>query len=193
MAELSCTLEEFNRIIGPKIRNDVQYVTKKPKSKLGLVYEHCGNKAKELDAAHKHDYSKEKIIKSTLEDYKTKNDEYVIPNLDKVLDKIKEQHKSEKVFFFLCKKCHNKYDQSNKIKNSKENLSKGITRNLDDLKQVILTIFKENSDKFFTPSMMYEIIQERNTKYYADTLWGLEKKGFLIHPQRGHYKWNEKQ
>ena len=50
MAQFSCTLEEFNRIIGPKIRNDVQYVTKKPKGKLGLVCQHCGNKFKELEA-----------------------------------------------------------------------------------------------------------------------------------------------
>ena len=41
--------------------------------------------------------------------------------------------------------------------------------------------------------MMYEIIQERDTKYYADTLWGLWKQGFLAHPQRGYYQWNEKQ
>ena len=40
---------------------------------------------------------------------------------------------------------------------------------------------------------MFDNIQERDKKYYADTLWGLWKKGFLIHPQRGYYQWNEKQ
>ena len=109
------------------------------------------------------------------------------------MDKIKELHKSDDMFFFLCKECHIKYDNSNKIKSSTKNSSRGIIYNANDLKQVILTLFKKNPKLFYTPKMMYEIIKVRDTKYYADTLWGLWKKGFLTHPQRGYYQWNEKQ
>ena len=193
MAQLSCTLEEFNNIIGPRVRNDVATVTKQKKNQLGLICQHCNNKVDELDAAHKHDSSRKDIIKSVLDDYESEDGKYLIPNLQKVLDRIKEQHKSDNVFFFLCKECHRKYDNSNKIETSKENSSKRIVNNAHDLKQVILKLFKANPKKFYTPSMMYEIIQERDTKYYADTLWGLWKQGFLAHPQRGYYQWNEKQ
>ena len=192
MAEISCTLEEFYNIIGPKIRNDVATVTKQKKNQLGLKCQHCHNKVEELDAAHKHDSSRRKIIKSVLDNYELNEGKYLIPNLQEILDQIKDHHKSKEVFFFLCKECHRKYDNSNKIENSKENISKGIISSANDLKQRILTLFKENPKKYYTPKMMYNIIQERNSKYYADTLWGLKQKGFLTSPNRGYYQWNEK-
>jgi protein-arginine kinase activator protein McsA len=192
MAHLICTLEEFHNIVGPKVRNDVATVTKQKKHLRELVCEHCGTKAAELDAAHKHDSSRRDIIKSILDDYKSEDGKYVIPNLQKILDKIKEMHKSHDVFFFLCKECHRKYDNSNKMYIAKENSSNRNIGNSNDLRQIILALFKENPTKFYTPKMMYEIIQQRDTKYYADTLWGLWKHGFLIHPQRGYYQWNAK-
>jgi len=111
MAQLSCTLEEFYNIIGPRIKNDVAAVTKQKKNQLGLVCEHCGDKAEELDAAHKHDSSRRDIIKSIIDDYESKEGKYLIPDLQKVLDEIKAHHKSKEVFFFLCKDCHRKYDE----------------------------------------------------------------------------------
>ncbi len=192
MAQLSCALDEFYNMIGPKIRNDVAIVTKQKKNQLGLICQHCGNKVKELDAAHKHDSSRKEIIKSVLDDCETEDGKYLIPNLQKIIDKIKDQHKSNDIFFFLCKTCHTKYDNSNKIQKSKENISKGIdTSDSYDLKQVILTLFKKNPSKFYTPKNMFKIIQQRDTKYYADTLWGLWKQEYLIHPQRGYYQWNQ--
>lgn len=192
MAQLTCTFDEFISFIDPKIRNDVQSVTKPKKKKLGHICQHCGNKVKELQAAHKHDFSKKSIIKSILDDYKSEEGKYIISNLLKVINKIKDKHKSDEVFFFLCKKCHDKYDNSNKIKNTVKNISKNDNTDNYDLKQIILTLFKENQKKFYTPKNMFEIIQKRNTKYYADTLWGLWKQGFLTHPQRGYYQWNSK-
>ena len=111
MAGLSCTLEEFYNIIGPRIKNDVASVTKQEKNQLGLVCQHCNNKVEELDAAHKHDSSRREIIKEILAEYKTENEKYVIQDLQKVLDKVKEHHKSNEVFIFLCKECHKKYDK----------------------------------------------------------------------------------
>jgi hypothetical protein len=112
MAQLSCTLDEFYSIIGPRIRNDVQSVTKQEKSKLGLVCQHCKNKVKELDAAHKHGSSRKDIIKSALDAYKIDDGTYIIPDLQKILDDLKYRHKSNDIFFFLCKECHIKYDNT---------------------------------------------------------------------------------
>jgi hypothetical protein len=91
-------------------------------------------------------------------------------------------------------------EMENQIKTQRENISqiqvqkvnspKIQVQNGYDLKQVILAIFKENSDKLYSPRMMFDLIQQRNTKYYADTLWGLWKQEFLIHPQRGYYQWD---
>ena len=81
-------------------------------------------------------------------------------------------------------------EKMSKIQVQKEKMSKIQVQNPYDLKQVILTIFKENSDKLYSPRMMFDIIQQRDTKYYADTLWGLWKQEFLIHPQHGYYQWN---
>ncbi len=190
MAQFSGTLEEFHSIIGPRVRNDVATVTKQKKNQLGLICQHCNNKVSELDAAHKHESSRKDIIESLLEDYETNDEKYIIPHIQKVLDKIKEHHKSEEVFFFLCKECHRKYDNSNNNYSQNKKLTNNYSQNAYDLKQVILTEFRENSDKLYSPRMMFDIIQERNTKYYADTLWGLWKQGLLNHPQRGYYQWN---
>ena len=190
MVEIVCTLEEFHNIIGPKVRNDVATVTKQKKNQLGLICQHCNNKVSELDAAHKHESSRRDIIESILEEYLVENEKYSIPNLQKVLDAIKQRHKTDDVFYFLCKDCHRKYDNVNKTEKTKNNSSKGVFNNLHSLKQVILAIFRENPKKFFTADMLFEVIQERNTKYYSDTLWGLWKQGYLAHPQRKYYQWN---
>ena len=60
----------------------------------------------------------------------------------------------------------------------------------DNLKQSILVIFEENPTESYTAGDIFERIQERDQKYYSDTLWGLWQQGFLIHPKRGKYQWN---
>jgi len=111
MAEVSCTLEEFHSIIGPRIKNDVASVTKKIKNQLGMVCEHCNTKVTELDAAHKHGSKRREIIEEIIEEYKIENETYKISDLQIVLDKVKEYHKSKEVYLFLCKECHRKYDK----------------------------------------------------------------------------------
>ena len=71
----------------------------------------CGKKTEELDASHKHDSSRRDIIKSIIDEYKSVEEKYLIPDLQKVLDLIRTHHKSNEVFFFLCKECHRKYDE----------------------------------------------------------------------------------
>jgi hypothetical protein len=110
MANLNCSLEEFYNIIGPRIKNDVAAVTKQKKNQLGLICKHCNTKVNELDAAHKHDSSRREIIKTILNEYESEG-KYSIPDLQTVLDKIKDHHKTNDVFIFLCKECHRKYDK----------------------------------------------------------------------------------
>ena len=60
-----------------------------------------------------------------------------------------------------------------------------------ELKQINLATFKKNPTKYYTPRIMYETIQRRDTRYYASALWSLWKQGFLIHTQRRYYRWNK--
>ena len=187
MAEIICSLEEFYNIIGPKVRNDVQSVTKQKKKELHSTCQHCNNEVKELDAAHKHGSSRKDIIESVLAKYKSEEGKYHIQDLNKVLDIIKEHHKSNDVFFFLCKSCHQKYDNvgsKKPIHPSRNNTG------ADNLKQSILVIFEDNPTEPYTAGDIFERIQERDQKYYSDTLWGLWQQGLLIHPKRGKYQWN---
>ena len=111
MAQLICSLKKFNDYIGPKIKNDVVTITKQEKNKIGLICQECKSKVDELDAAHKHGRSRKDIIKMVLDEYKTEDKRYVIPNLQKTINAIRERHFSiENNFRFLCKVCHTKYD-----------------------------------------------------------------------------------
>jgi hypothetical protein len=51
MAELICTIEEYHRFIGPRIRNVIQNMTKKRKLELNNICQEC-KQNKELEAAH---------------------------------------------------------------------------------------------------------------------------------------------
>ncbi len=115
MAQLICTLKEFNDYIGPRIRNDVATITKQKKSKSKYICESCKNKVDELDAAHKHGRSRKDIIKIVLDECEIEDNRYIIHNLQKTIKAIKEQHfPIEDNFRFLCRPCHIQYDSQAK-------------------------------------------------------------------------------
>ncbi|MEM0473396.1 MAG: hypothetical protein QXF88_01590 [Candidatus Aenigmatarchaeota archaeon] len=62
MAELLCSISEFNKYIGPRIRNRIQSLTKKRKKELDYICQLC-KKKKEIEAAHKIGKSRKDIIK----------------------------------------------------------------------------------------------------------------------------------
>lgn len=65
-----------------------------------------------------------------------------------------------------------------------------VPENLDELTQKIVTILKD-SEKIMTAKQMFEIIDEKSTKFYSDKMWNLAKKGVLVKlPTRGYYKYN---
>jgi DNA-directed RNA polymerase subunit RPC12/RpoP len=113
-AILTCTISQFKNFIGPKIRNDVQILTKAEKRKLKSICQNCG-KQTELDAAHIKGNDRLQIINSILKKYTVDEKEQIIQiDLNKVRDEILQAHKpiTEHVKF-LCSECHKKYDSKN--------------------------------------------------------------------------------
>ena len=65
-----------------------------------------------------------------------------------------------------------------------------VPKNLDEITTKIIEIMKQ-SKKIFSAKEMFELIQERNTKFYSDKMWNLAKKNVLVKLEtRGYYKYN---
>ena len=113
MAKIICTISEFHKYIGPRIRNVVQSMTKKRKEKLKHLCQNC-NQTKELQAAHIKGNSRKDIIENILKKYKINSKEDLIEiDLEKVEKEIIQAHQPiDKYFRFLCSKCHTEYDKS---------------------------------------------------------------------------------
>jgi len=111
MAELTCTIEEFHKFIGPRIRNVIQSLTKKRKKELNYICQGC-NQRKELEAAHVKGSDRKVIIEKILEKYIIdEQKEIVRVYLDKIEEEIVASHKPiDNYFKFLCSKCHAEYD-----------------------------------------------------------------------------------
>lgn len=102
-------LGDFNKYIGPRLRNIIPPLTKKYKKEIGKC-EHCSNSSVELDAAHRHSFKRKKIIEENLEAYKI-DEEYYNVDLEEFEKLYVESHKPiSKVILVLCSKCHRKYD-----------------------------------------------------------------------------------
>lgn len=109
MATFIGTEKEFSTLIGPRMRNKVQSLTKDAKRATGNVCQHCGKKMPELDAAHVHGRERKEIIHSVLEKYRD-GDTYSV-DLQRFEQEFVDAHYPiEKTFLFLCKECHSKYD-----------------------------------------------------------------------------------
>jgi hypothetical protein len=111
MAKLVCTIQEFHRFVGPKIRNNIQVLTKKRKKELYHICQNCGQ-IKELEAAHIKGSERKKIIENILDKCLIDRDAGMVKvDLHKVEKEIMAAHMPiDKYFKFLCSKCHLKYD-----------------------------------------------------------------------------------
>ncbi len=110
MAEMTCTIEEFHKFIGPRIRNSVQSLTRRKKKELGYICQMC-NRKRELDAAHIKGRGRRSVIENVLKEYLIDgNDRRIRVDLDEVERRILNDHKPfEKYFKFLCATCHDEY------------------------------------------------------------------------------------
>ena len=115
MARFEGTFEEFNTHYGPKIRILVAIITKSEKNTLGNRCQRCGKVMHSLDAAHKHGMERKNLMRKALEKYSKGDNWYVVDDLDKLIDEIKELHMPiVDVFMFLCRDCHKEYDDFGK-------------------------------------------------------------------------------
>jgi len=217
MASFTGKLQDFYDIVLPKIRKNIASMTKKKKIELGYICQHCHQK-NELDSAHKHGRSLKDIVKNVLEYYKIENGEYFVPDLHQLILKIIGEHiPIENNFWFLCKKCHIKYDSTSSVNNEididsrineKDNsLTERIKENMEsDYEQVFLQLISSNSnlkdclkklfvkfpDTIITSTHLRKIWEKQfpneNSKKVTDYLWHLEKEGVLIKTSRSNYK-----
>ena len=107
--------EDFNRYVGPKLRNIIQVLTMQDKKKINSICEFCKEPAV-LQAAHRTGEERPQIIEKILEQYFKVRTGWYRVNLDEFEEKFKEAHTPIKDhIFFLCADCHNKYDKKGLI------------------------------------------------------------------------------
>lgn len=166
VASFTGELEDFHHIVGPKIRNDIASMTKKRKSELEYICQHC-NQKNELDSAHKHGRSRKDIIKNVLENYKTVDEKYVVSNLHQLIREIKDAHiPIESNFLFLCKKCHIKYDTKFHVSDEvqiKTSYQRKSIKQIEQVKTVVNQGIIPQKGEEFTEKELYEQFQVRNS------------------------------
>lgn len=123
MATFTGTEKEFNKFVGPLIRNLVQRKTR-GKKRNQVHCEGCKNQA-ELQAAHAH-HSRLQIIKKVLARH-SKNG-IITCDLEEIVDKIWKEHGSDS-FVFLCESCHKAFDKFHVVVRS---TSAGLRIKADD-------------------------------------------------------------
>lgn len=110
MAKFNGSLKEFEKFIGPSLRNIVQTkISRKYKKEIGKC-ENCKTK-KNLEAAHIHGNERKTILKKSMEGNISEN---IIFDLDLLLYEeifIKNHLPLNETFKVLCKKCHLEYDK----------------------------------------------------------------------------------
>jgi len=116
MAIFEGTLQEFHDFLGPRIRNKVQNMTKKPRLERdgkcegwdGTCLE--GDELKELHSAHIHGQERRTIIENVLSPYIC-GGIVKCDDIGAIEKEILDAHRPIKGHFkFLCPKCHPKYD-----------------------------------------------------------------------------------
>lgn len=111
MATFSGTLDEFHHFIGPRIRNRVNLLTKPYRKALDGGCQHCG-KMVQLDSAHVLGKDRRTLIENALRLQDSAEGVFTVA-LQEIEQQIVQAHLPiESTFKFLCRKCHNDYDQT---------------------------------------------------------------------------------
>lgn len=110
MAVFEGSEPEFNRYVGPRVRNVVQLMTKSAKRAADGACAHCGRTGVELEAAHVHGRERTTIIHELLERYRV-GEAYRV-DLEAFERELKAAHEPiGETFLFLCPECHRAYDR----------------------------------------------------------------------------------
>ena len=68
-----------------------------------------------------------------------------------------------------------------------------VPESTSELETKLILVMK-NSEKIHTAKQMFEILQEKNAKWFSDKMWNLAKKGVLVKLEtRGFYQFNKSQ
>ncbi len=111
MPSFEGTVQEFHNYIGPRIRNVVNSLTRKPRLERNGICEFCGKKGT-LESAHVHGKGRRKIIEDVLRNY-TNGKTIRIHDLNIIEQEILDAHLPlSKTFKFICKPCHTEYDSN---------------------------------------------------------------------------------
>lgn len=112
MAEYTGTITDFDKFIGPRLRNLVQTsIARKYKRDIGKCEICKCDEKKELEAAHVHGKDRKTIIRDILKKY-TSEDGILTVELKQVEEDFKNSHYPlENTFRILCKSCHLEYDK----------------------------------------------------------------------------------
>ncbi|MFD2943262.1 hypothetical protein [Flavobacterium notoginsengisoli] len=111
MAKFNGTIKDFEKFVGPRLRNIVQTsIARKYKRSIAQCqFEKCGT-TENLEAAHIHGNDRKTLIKKSLGESIVDGR---IVDLDlNLFEKtfVKLHYPLEKSFMILCKECHRKYD-----------------------------------------------------------------------------------
>ncbi len=140
MVTFEGNLSEFKKYIGPRLRNVVQYISRKHKLSVAAC-EHCGSSEK-LEAAHVKGRNRNVIIEEILSHF-LDGDVYRV-DLGKFEDLFKNEHNPvEKSIIVLCHDCHLKYDAKvPKIKSKNEGVALGGSILPISLEPSDITVFR---------------------------------------------------
>jgi hypothetical protein len=135
MAKFIGSSQEFHHFIGPKLRNAINNITRKHRSKRNGICDECGKQA-ELHSAHLHGRDRRTIIEAILRDY-SDNKHTISCDLEEIEGLILQAHLPiEGTFRFLCPACHAQYDRRVSSSKPEHHSSKRTSRNDDDFQNL---------------------------------------------------------
>lgn len=109
MARFVGAVDEFNKYLGPWVRNWVQQFTRSYKHRIGAC-EDCGS-TQRLQAAHAHGYERPALIEKVLSQHR--RDGTLDVDLEQFGQELRAAHEPlGKTIRVLCPDCHRKYDMA---------------------------------------------------------------------------------
>ncbi|RRJ87151.1 hypothetical protein [Flavobacterium macacae] len=151
MAKFNGTIQDFEKFVGPRLRNIVQTsIARKYKKNIAKCqFDDCSN-LENLEAAHIHGNDRKSLIKKSLAE-NIVDDKIVDLDLNLFEQKfVKLHYPLEKSFLILCKECHRKYDNI-----TESIIIENVIENIDENN---LLIEEEQDSKFPRMTLDIELI-----------------------------------
>jgi hypothetical protein len=182
MARFIGTIKDYEKYIGPRIRNVVNTFSKNERDKCDGICEFCGKKT-ELHLAHKHEHERKKIINQVLEKYF--NGSFLDIDINKTEEEILKLHEPiHEVFYFLCSDCHRIYDKNPTEEKPINRNSNSEKRTVDGMKigQYVQNTFRKLFENNLLSNSDIENLQnkEYSKKIFNQNFEVLRSKGRIL-------------